>query len=90
MPPHLVQSGWMMSTACCSQKRPKALPARQHFAGRDRQRRMAAQLDEAVEIVRRQGFLEPDDVVVGEHLGRLQAPTCSRAARTARCRRHRP
>ena len=56
------------------EKRPKALPPRQHLAGGDRHRRMAAQLDVAFQIVRRQRFLEPDDVVVGEHLRRFQRP----------------
>ena len=63
-PPHLVQSGWTMSTRVLLEKRPEALPARQHLAGRDRHRRVAAQLDEALEVVRRQRLLEPDDVVV--------------------------
>src|SRR5439155_11392270 len=46
----------------------------QHFAGRNRQRRMTAQLDEAFQIVWRERLLEPDDVVCRQHLRCLESP----------------
>src|SRR5205814_94904 len=40
----------------------------------DRQRRLPPQLDEALQVIRRQRLLEPDDAVVRQHFGRFQGP----------------
>ena len=69
-----MQSGWTISTACLLDERPETLPARQHFTRRDGHRRVPAEFDEAREVVRRQRFLEPDHVVVREHLRGAERP----------------
>ncbi len=56
------------------QVRSKALSPRQHFAGGDGQRSVPPQLDESFNIIRRQSFLEPNHIVIGQHLGRLERP----------------
>ena len=53
-------------------------------------RASAAQLDVIVERIGLERFLEPCDVVVGQHLGGVAAPICSRSARRHRWRRRRP
>ena len=52
----------------------KALAAREDFSARDGDGRVFAQFDEVFEGIGNEGFLEPVDIVVGEHFRRIEGP----------------